>query len=473
MSRTTQRYDHAVVIGGSMAGLLTARVLSDHFEQVTLIEADKPHDGPEPRKGVPQGRHTHAVLSGGAEIIDSLFPGMWDEMCKAGTRRADLASDWAWFHYGVWKSRQPSQLYMYCQTRPFLEWHVSQRVQQIDNVTIRPRHKVTELLHDDQNHQVIGVAVAPRDAGKDEQPFELRSTLVVDTSGRGTRAPKWLEQLGYGRPEEELVKTEIGYASRIVRLRDDLARDWACMLVYPQPPHDTRVGYIFAVEGGRHIVTLAGYCADYPPADEDGFTAYARSLCRPEYFDALRDSEPLSPISSYRLPGNLRRRYEQMSRFPDGMVVLGDAVCSFNPLFGQGMTTAAFGAKTLQECLASHGRDIRGLSQDFQKKTCSYNDVAWLLATSEDLRYPDVEGKRMPGLGALNWYKRQLLEMSSFDPDLQQRFLALLNFKAGLSAILHPGVVAKALRWGARRRLGKSLEALDRFPTREALPQRP
>lgn len=455
--------DRAIVIGSSVAGLVAARVLSEHFAQVVVIERDSPPTGPEPRKGVPQGRHTHAVLKGGADVLGDLFPGFWSQMLDAGTCYTDLAEDWVWFHHGVFKQRHTTGLYMYCQTRPLLEWHVRQRVVALGNVELRYDHTVAELVHDAARSRVTGVRLRARGQ---EQTTTLSAAVVVDTSGRGTQTPRWLEALGYGRPPQEAVKTNVGYASRLVKLADDPSRDWQCMLIYPRAPHQTRVGYIFPVEGGRHIMTLAGYCGDYPPSDEEGFLAFARDVPRPEYYREISRAEFLTPIATHRLPSNLRRRYERMDRFPEGLLVLGDAVCSFNPLFGQGMTTAALGANVLRRCLAGRSSSdptarVQGLAKELWAGLRPINDVAWLLATTEDMRYPQVEGRRPLGIRALNWFKAQLLELSAVDVDIHTRFLEVLCFDRGLEVLMHPSVIARVLRWNLRPR---DRERLRRFP---------
>ena len=440
-----------------MAGLLAARVLSDHFEQVVVVERDPAPTGPEPRKGVPQGRHTHAVLDKGSEIMGELFPGLWDEMLQAGTRRTDMAEDWLWFHHGVWKQRRSTGVFMHCQTRPMLEWHIRQRLlRDHPSIQIRDRHVVEQLLHDDAHSRVTGVQLRAGDGTDGDELESLPAALVVDASGRGTRAPRWLESLGYGRPQETEVKTKVGYASRIVRLRDDPDRDWQCMLVYPQAPHDTRVGYIFPVEDGRHIVTLAGYCGKYPPSDEPGFEAYTQQLCRPEFSRALEGSSPLTPITTHRLPSNLRRHYESMPKFPDGLLVVGDAVCSFNPLFGQGMTTASLGAQALDQCLRRRpGRPaprLENIASEFWKALAPTNDIAWLLTTTEDLRYPEVEGARRPFLGLLHWYIARLAARAAVDRDAHKRFLQVLTFQGGLGTLLAPSLAARVLLGGRAAR---------------------
>ena len=425
-----------------MAGLLTARALSHHFKRVTVLERDVLEDNPDPRKGVPQGRHAHALLNAGAEIMEELFPGLFADMKAQGVKHTDMASDWVWFHYGVWKSRVPSQMYMYSSSRPFLDYNIRKRLEEVENVEIRSGVRVEGYVVGDG--QLKGVRVMPDVEGSSEVTEEL-ADLIVDASGRGTRTPKWLEELGFGKPAEDRVDIQLGHATRLINLRKDLVRDWEIMIIYPKPPLTGRIGYLFPIEHGRHLMGMAGYCGDYPPTDDEGFMEFARSL-HPEYYNAVKDAEHLTPISQHRIACNLRRRYEAMPKFPDRLVVLGDALCSFDPVFGQGMTTAALAAKTLQGCIEERrSGTLDGISKLFQRRTTSFIDLAWLLATTEDMRFPQLEGKRPFGMKFLNWFKGQLFEMSSTDGDLNRRFLEVLNFKKGLTNLMTPRILAKVV----------------------------
>jgi 2-polyprenyl-6-methoxyphenol hydroxylase-like FAD-dependent oxidoreductase len=423
-----------------MAGLLAARVLSTYFKRVTVLERDSLEDDPNPRKGVPQGRHAHALLSEGADIMEELFPGLFQDMMAQGVKYTDMAADWVWFHYGVWKSRIPSRMHMYFPSRPFLDWNIRKRLQQIENVEVEGGIRVDGYVAGEGC--LKGVRVIRE--GSSETTEEL-ADLIVDASGRGTRTPSWLEDLGYGKPAEDRVDVQLGHASRLISLPEDLERDWEVMVIYPKAPETGRIGYLFPIEQGRHLMGLAGYCGDYPPIDEDGFMEFARSL-RPEYYDAVKNAKHLSPIAQHRIACNLRRRYETMPRFPHRLVVMGDALCSFDPVFGQGMTTAALGAKALQGCLEDRqSGDLDTLSSHFFDSTVPFINLAWLLATTEDMRFPQLEGKRPFGMKFLNWFKAQLFELSSTDGDLNRRFLEVLNFKKGLTNLMTPRILARVV----------------------------
>ncbi|GAB4556709.1 MAG: hypothetical protein Tsb0020_00190 [Haliangiales bacterium] len=458
---------HALVIGSSMAGLLAARVLAQHFGRVTLVDRDRESLSPDPRRGVPQGRHAHVLLKAGADILEQLFPGLWVDMHHKGSVEVDLGADLAWFHYGVWKSRAHAGVEMHCQSRPFLEWQVRERVRALPGVEVIADTSVESLRYDRERGRVIGVSLRGRDQAAEAAPRELLADLVVDASGRGTATPRWLAELGYPAPAEDVVATDVRYASRVMRLPADLERDWKCLVIYPRAPRQTRVGYIFPNQDGTHLITLAGYCGDAPPLDEAGFAAFARSLPRPELWQAIARAEPLSPLKSHRLPSNLWRRYDRMARFPDGYLVVGDAVCSFNPLFGQGISTAGFDALALSDQLSESGAAgfaASGSARRFQRRLVAGKRQAWILATTEDLRYPQVTGKRPPGLSVLNWYKSHFLEGAT-DPVLNRAFLQVLTFQRGLDAMMTPGVVARVMARAARgsmRRLFKREVASSR-----------
>jgi len=441
----------AVVIGASMAGLLSARALVDHFESVIVIERDALVDAPEPRKGVPQSRQTHALLEKGVQVIGGFFPGFWEEMVELGAVKMDFAKDFIWFHHGAWKVRMEGGPITFGQSRPLIEYNIRRRLQR-DCPRVRlDCGDVVGLSHDSARGQVTGVRLR----GKDGTESVLEAQLVVDASGRGTRGPRWLEELGYGRPPEEHVKIDICYATRTVQPPPS-ARDWKAMMVYGKAPHEKRLGYIFPIEGGNWSLTLGGYHGDHPGSDEAGFMEFARSVHHPVYFEAMKEARPVSPIAMYKVPSDQRYYYERMARFPDGYVAVGDAICSFNPIFGQGMTTAALGASTLSECLSSRGLG-KGFSREFQKRTVRYNDDAWKLVSSEDFRYPETEGARPPVLGAINWYLGQLLSLASVDNDVQKLLLQVNHMQAGLTSVFRPRFVLKALMWGLGLRGNRAL----------------
>jgi len=436
---------HAVVIGASMAGLLAARVLSDHYEHVTIIERDR-LEGMEARKGVPQGRQLHVILSKGTAMMAALFPDLLPALLEGGATKIDTAADLRWYQFGVWKAQFCSGIGVYCESRPWLEGYIRQRVESLANVRVLAGHKVLRLNTSQYSRRISGVQVRVVDGTRREE--ELTADLVVDASGRGSQAPQWLKALGYGQVEESLVKVDLGYATRIYRRPKQFPANWKALVIYGTPPQQKRLGAIFPIEGERWNVLLGGLLKDYPPSDEAGFLEYARSLPHPDLYELIKDAEPLSPIATLRFPANRRRYYERMSALPEGFVVMGDALCSFNPIYGQGMTVAAIEAQMLQTCLQQRqrrGGDLAGFARQFQKAISRTVAVAWMLTTSEDFRYPETEGKRPFGIGFLHWYLRRLLQAAADNPRLAQSFYLVMHMLKPPTAMFTPRVLAAVL----------------------------
>ena len=436
---------HAVVIGASIAGLLAARVLSDHYERVTLIERDR-LEGMEVRKGVPQGRQLHVILSKGTAVIAELFPDLFLALLEGGATKIDTAADLRWYQFGVWKAQFSSGIGVYCESRPWLEGHIRQRVESLANVRVLDGHEVLRLNTSYDCRRMSGVQVRAVDGTCREE--EVTADLVVDASGRGSQAPQWLKALGYGQVEESMVKVDLGYATRIYRRPKQFPANWKALVIYGTPPQEKRLGVVFPIEGERWNVLLGGLLKDYPPSDEAGFLEYARSLPHPDLYELIKDAEPLSPVATLRFPANRRRYYERMSRLPEGFVVMGDALCSFNPIYGQGMTVAAMEAETLQTCLQQRQRrqgDLAGFARQFQKAIAKTVAVAWMFTTSEDFRYPETEGKRPLGMGFFHWYLRRLLEATAENPRLTQSFYLVMHMLKPPMTLFAPRVLAAVL----------------------------
>jgi len=433
----------AVVIGGSMAGLVAGRVLADHFEQVTILERDPLEQGPTVRKGAPQAHHIHALLHRGATILARLLPGVFEEIAKDGGITGEMGPDFAYYQLGAWKLREPTGLVIRFQSRPLLEWGVRRRVLALKNVRALDGCAVAELAADASRSRVTGVRYQRGGEAKEEP-----ADLVVDASGRGSRTPQWLEALGYPKVEESEVRIDVGYATRRYRLKGP-APGWKLLGIIPSPP-TKRLGAVMELEGGQHLVTLAGWLKDYPPTDEAGFLEYAKSLERPEVYEALQGAEPLGEAISHRFPSNLRRHYERMARFPQGLAVLGDAHCSFNPIYGQGMTAAALNAEALEGCLEEQRRrgaaDGARLGRRIREEVAATVAGPWMMATTEDFRYPEVEGKRPVGTGLISWYAGNVAALSASDPVVFQEFCNAMHMTKPSTALFAPGIVARVLR---------------------------
>lgn len=431
----------AVVIGGSMAGLLCARVLADHFSRVTVLERDPAPEGPQPRKGVPQARHIHALLAAGLLAMEDLFPGLTLELVAGGAHLGDMGRDTAWFHFGAWKPRFDSGIPIMLCTRPFLEWTVRQRVAALPSVTLQHGCSVQAPLTEATRSRVTGVQVKGPEGER-----SLPADLVVDASGRGTHTPHWLEALGYGRPPVEEIGIDLAYTSRFYAPPAQAQVDWKLLAQYPRSPGAWRAGFVSHVEGGRWVVSLNGYFGDHPPTDDEGFLDFARSLPTRDLYDTLQDARPLTPAVTHKVPSSRWLHYERLPRWPEGFVVLGDGVCAFNPIYGQGMTVACLGARLLGECLVRE--DTRRLAARFQRRLPAVVADAWRLSTLMDLSYPQASGRRWPGLGVLHRALGTFIDQTSLDVAACQRFYEVLHLRRGLGTLLRPDTLGPLLAYG-------------------------
>lgn len=434
---------HAVVIGASMSGLLASRVLSAYFDRVTLLERDEVTGEAVPRKGQPHARHLHSLLAQGLAIFERFFPGLREDLCAGGAMLGDMGADMRWHAYGGYRRQFASGMTGVLMTRAFLEQCVRRRVLALPNVTVRSRTDVDQPV--DAGGRITGVRVDGNGAG----PEVVEADLVVDASGRGTATPKWMEALGYGRPEESAVKINMGYSTRFFHRRPGDLEGAKLVLVSAHLPGIRRSGYVFPVEGDRWMATLGGWGGEYPPADESGFLEHARGLAAPDVHALLSRLEPMSDIVQHRLPSNLRRHYERMRRWPERYLVMGDAVASFNPVYAQGMTSAAMQAAVLDGVLAERGDGLDGLRERYFPAVARVVDMAWRLAVGEDFRALTTSGPKPPGTDMINAYVTRVHRATQSDPAVYRAFLDVMNLVRPASTLLRPRMVWRVMR--ARR----------------------
>lgn len=387
---------HAVVIGSSIAGLTAAKTLANHFAQVTLVERDAPIFELDFRSGVPQARHAHTLMPRGQEILETLFPGLLDELIAGGAVTVDIAKEVAFYTAGVWHTPRPrSQNLSVSCSRPLLESVIYRRVTGLPQVDVMRGYRAVGLVADESGRRVVGVRLRTgRGAGSQE--LVQTADLIVDASGRQSQAPKWLASLGIMPPEEWRINAFVGYATRIYQQPADFNEDWKRLYVRPTPPDGARGGILLPEENGRWVVTLVGIAGDYPPTDPDGYLAFARSLPTQRLYHAIKDAKPLSAPFGFRRTENRVRRYDKLPCYLEGFLVCGDAVCALNPVYAQGMTAAVLGSHALDAILSAHRSrlavgDVTGLAGAFQKQLRDTTDHLWSMSTRKDWDWPITE----------------------------------------------------------------------------------
>jgi 2-polyprenyl-6-methoxyphenol hydroxylase-like FAD-dependent oxidoreductase len=387
------RFGHAIVIGGSIAGLTAARVLSDHFARVTLIERDRLPDTPEFRRGAPQARHAHSLPLRGQNILEQQFPGLADELVANGAIPINGGNEMAFFIAGGWHQlRHHAAIVSMTCSRPLLENTIYRRVAGHPRIRVLQEHEVINLCVDRQGMQVTGVWLRNK-RGLLQHQSRLTADLVVDASGRASEAPQWLANLGYTPPRETSINAFAGYASRLYRRPAEFNESWKTLYIRPTPPDRTRGGIILPIEGNRWYVTLIGMAGDYPPTDEDEFLAFAQSLPASQLYDVIKNAEPLTKVYGYRQAQNQRRHYDELPRYLEGLLVCGDAAYALNPVYAQGMTAALLGSQALDRCLQEQRSrpGLAGLARTFQAELGRVVADSWELAIREDRRWPATQ----------------------------------------------------------------------------------
>jgi 2-polyprenyl-6-methoxyphenol hydroxylase-like FAD-dependent oxidoreductase len=424
-----QARDHAVVLGASMAGLLTARVLADAYRKVTIMDRDDLPDIGVHRRSVPHGRHHHALQPSGCAVLEELFPGFTAQVARAGAGAGDMLRHCRWLPRGHRLQQAEGGVPGLIASRPFLEGQVRARVQALPGVTFLEGTRIVGLATT-AGRSVTGVHVRNRIG----DPAELAADLVVDATGRGSRTPVWLTQWGYQPPAEERIQIGLGAATRTYRLRPGALGSDA-MIHISATPNNPRIGVLGMLEGGRHMLTLAGIRGHHPPSDPVGFETFAASLPFGDISQALAGAQALDDPVAFRFPAAVRRRYEDLRQFPDGLLVLGDAVCSFNPVYGQGMAVAANQALVLRRLLGQYrqitpGRYFRAIAKVI--------NPAWDFAVSGDLALPDIPGTRSSKVRIANAYLPRLLAAAGADVALSIAYIRVVGLIDRPVGLLRP-----------------------------------
>lgn len=450
-------HGEAIVLGASLGGLLAARVLSEHFERVLVLDRDgSPYPG-QPRKGVPQGHHPHLLLAAGHRVLERLFPGLTEEARRDGAALADLARDVRWRQRGVWKSRHASAVHTLVQSRPVLEERIRQRVAALPNARFAWRTPAVDLSFAPAGERVDGVWVRPPGQGL----TRLEADLVVDATGCGSMLPRQLAAHGFEVPVEERGEIDLCYTTGLFRRRSRGELDWRALLLPPDGRRASRGGMVVALDSVYWQVALHGYAGDHAPNDLAGFTAFAESLSGPEIAQALGEAVLVSDLERYAVPHQARRRFERLRRFPGGLLVIGDAFGRLDPAYAQGMTVTALQADALASLLGRHlhrgTAPSSALSAAYFTRVARIFDLPWRMSggAAQAARARGERGRSRTA-ALRSWYRREL-ELAAADvPEAHQAFLEVWNLVAPESHLLRPAVVARVLAHAARRRRAPS-----------------
>ena len=436
--------EHAVVIGASVAGMVTARVLADAFERVTVIERDPLPDGPTPRRGVPQGHHVHLLLEAGRTTLADLFPNFGRELLGSGGVLVDASTDLIHYENGGTLAEGPERLPLYCASRPLFEGVVRSRLASVDGVSIRDECQFSDYRLDESRMAVNGLTVRA-EGGAAEL---ITAELVVDATGRTSNTPRWLDQRGFESPPVTEIDIDVTYSTVAIERPTDDLRTW---LVAPSPT-DPRGGAAVPIERDRWLVTLFGVHGERPPTDEAGFLAYADSLALPDLHRLLERRRWVSDgIAHHPFPSNRRHRYEALERVPPGLIVTGDAIASFNPIYGQGMSVAALEALQLHHTLArADGFALadpggHSLPLEFYDRAGDVVDDVWDLTVGSDFAFPQTEGNNPRGTDLFNRYVSRLVRAAQTDGTLRNEYYRVVRLENPPTSLLRPSVVRRVL----------------------------
>lgn len=426
----------AIVVGGSIAGLLAARILSDHFEEVILIEKDNYVDNDKVRNGIPQANHVHILLVKGREILESFFPELEKDLVKKGAHKIDFLNDTRYRLPSGWAPKFNSGIITFTCTRTLLENTLRYQIQKISKITIEKNVHITSLVLEKTNELSL----------KTKENEEIQGDLIVDCTGRNTKTPSWLENIGFPKPRETKIDSFVGYATRrYIPLKND-NRKWRMLAILNKPTTNPRTGVIYPIEDGKWLVGLYGIGKkNYPPTDEKGFLEFTKHLESRELYDAIKDATPDSEIHGYQIQGSRKYHYEEMLSWPKNFIVLGDAVSVFNPFYGQGITSAALGAKTLDEMLKNNKME-KGFTQKFQKRLAKAISIPWILGTSEDLRWPSTIGKKPDTITRLvQNYAQKVLLLAPKSTLATKSFLQMMHMIKSPTIIFHPVILLQLI----------------------------
>ncbi len=445
-SPNVKKFGKAIIMGASMAGLWTARALIDHFDEVIVLDRDHLPEGAEFRSGAPQARQFHTLLQSGLQQMKEWFPGLEEELISAGAVPYDVIGDIHLRAGNRWLPQFPSGSILLSCSRLLLESSIRRRLRQNPCIHFVEGAEVVGLQSDEAKRRVTGVRIRNRRGGSAQQEADpvYQADLVVDALGRRSQTPEWLVEMGYPAPKVSEVDSFLGYVTRKYKRKPNTPM----ILIIATPPNDPYGALVFPEENDTMVALIGGYNKNYPPTDPEEFDAFVHVL-GPEFQEALKDAEPISHPIGYRGTSSRWHHYEKLERWPERFVVLGDAFCGFNPIYGQGMSVAAMSAVALAERVKHSNGNLDGVARSTLREISRITQGVWLLATSADLEWPGTQGGTVRN-GPIDrfgrWYVGKLLEATAFDKEVRLVFVAVNQLIKPASALFAPGIFLRVMK---------------------------
>ena len=421
------------------------RPLDEAYDEVIIVDRDTLIGETGPRRSRPQGRHINAMHCRGRLVMEELFPGITAELIADGCPSGDMAEAVRWYFHGRRLKPFHVGLLAVAATAPVMERHLRDRTNALPNVTFLERHDIVGLAATRDHSRITGVRVQSLAADAHEEV--LPADLVVDATGRGSRSPLWLAELGYSRVEEQSKKIGLTYVTQHYRMDGD-PLDGDLAIIPVAAPELPRGAILTKTDGGNLELTVYGMVGDQPPIDQAGFYEFVRSLAVDDIHQAIRTAEPIDEPVAFRFPISTRRHYEKMQRFPEGLLITGDAVCSFNPVYAQGMTVAALGALTIRQHLRSGAAPHP--QQYFGDLARNVIDAPWEMTNTVDLGFAGVEGNRTLKVRAAQRYLSLVQTAATRDGRVTGAYMRAAGMVDRPEALMKPKMVARVLAGAVR-----------------------
>ncbi|WP_369899936.1 glutamate synthase [Bacillus manliponensis] len=413
----------AIVIGGSIAGKLAAKALSDFFKEVVILEAGEQRKEESARKQVPQSNHIHVLLATGAEELEKLFPNIKNELIELGSITSNVTQDIKWYHFGELKHRFKGDINIIQQSRLMLEQHIQYRTEAISNIIIQNGKVVEKLILDNQRIKVCGITVKCLETGIQENMY---ADLVVDASGFHSKNISWLQEHKINVKEAK-VKIDLSYSTRMFRLKENYCIDGKVIYVTPKLPEIPYGAIIQKLEKNKYFLTYIGYANERLPQNEEGFYDFSKKIALPDILEFLQNAEAISDISMYKVPYQVRKQFEKTKNVPAGFLVIGDAHTRFDPIYGQGMTIAAMEAMELRRCLQQLNKIDKKFTQIFYASIAKIVDIPWEMTTTEIFRHPELRGDLSVKQKIQQWYTKKVYEVAATNEEVYSRLAKVIH----------------------------------------------